>query len=186
MTRFLPRELNNSLCPTENAESAVNANHIRRAPNPGGKVQASRNFDRRPRNTRPVHLGFQVQPIKSPSITASQIGTTQIKMSTNVSITACASTISAIVSIHTSIFFLSLSSSFSPKSISVYVIGDLCTHARLRGEDEDENHAMAVTMRRTAGGGGRWWWDCNGLYFVFVFVSKGKLKEERGTKTTRS
>lgn len=32
-------------------------------------------------------------------------------------------------------------------------------------------------------GGGRRWWDCNGLYFVFVFVSKG---EDEGRKRNQN
>lgn len=71
---------------TEKVERAVKASHSRRAPNPGGAVQMNRNLDRRPRKTKLVHLGRQAQPITSPIITASHIGTAHSKMSTNVSV----------------------------------------------------------------------------------------------------
>ena len=70
----------------ENAESAVKASQRRRAPKPGGAVQRNRNLLRRPRKTSPVHRGRHDQPITRPIITASQIGTAQSKMSTNVSV----------------------------------------------------------------------------------------------------
>lgn len=71
----------------EKAERAVKASQSRRAPNPGGAVQINRNLLRSPRNTKPVHLGLQDQPITMPIITAIHIGTAQSRMSTNVSVT---------------------------------------------------------------------------------------------------
>lgn len=70
---------------TEKAERAVKASHNRRAPKPGGAVQRKRNLERKPKKTRPVHLGRQDHPITSPIMTASHMGTAQSKMSTNVS-----------------------------------------------------------------------------------------------------
>lgn len=87
--RVLPWKLNQSFLPTEKAERAVKANQSRRAPNPGGRVQTKRLIlDRSPKNIRPVQRGRQDQPINNPIMMATQIGTTQTKMSTNVSIIA--------------------------------------------------------------------------------------------------
>ena len=70
---------------TEKAERAVKASHNRRAPKPGGAVHRNRNLERKPKKTRPVHLGRHDHPITSPIMTASHMGTVQSKMSTNVS-----------------------------------------------------------------------------------------------------
>lgn len=79
-------KLDQTVRQTEKAERAVKASQRRRAPKPGGAVQRKRSLLRRPRNTKPVHLGRQDQPIKRPIMTASQIGTAQRRMSTNVSV----------------------------------------------------------------------------------------------------
>lgn len=85
---LLNLKLDHNRLATEKADKAVHASQSRRAPKPGGNVQTKRSLGRRPKKTKPVHLGRHDQPIKSPITTASQIGTEHNIMSTNVSIIA--------------------------------------------------------------------------------------------------